>query len=340
MSARDEPERNEVVLDRRAQAVVPAVSIVVPAYKRPDLLRNAIRSLFEQEGSALAYEVIVVDSSPSDENVRAMTEIAAQAPCPFLVLRKRAEGPGPSRNLGVRYARAVVIGFMDSDCQATGGWIRAGTAAFSEGVGIVQGRTLPNPNQERRGVLQFWVSVEKESFLYETANIFYARACFEEAGGFVGDLAPHAETPIGGEDVDLAWRVKRHGWQTRFAHDAVVYHEIMPITVGNWLLNKRLFVFPGLLRRFPELRQFFFLRFFYDRAQAALLVALAGLALAWLSPLALIGLVPYATLRFSEPTNTLRGPLRFVRVLAYFVRDTLSMLVLLRGSIRYRAVLL
>lgn len=340
MSARDEPERHEVVLDRRAGSVVPRVSIVVPAYKRPGLLQKAVRSLLEQQGDPSAYEVIVVDSSPSDENVRAIAELGARAPCPFLLLRKQAEGPGPSRNLGVRYARAPVIGFMDSDCQATPGWIRAGQEAFSDGVGIVQGRTLPNPDQKRRGVLQFWVSIEKESFLYETANIFYTRESLEQTGGFRADLSPNAETPFGGEDVDLAWRVKRNGWQTRFVPDAVVHHEVRSISIGYWLVNKHLFVFPGLLRRFPELRPFFFLRFFYDRAQAALLVALAALALAWLTPLALVGVIPYVALRFSEPTGTLRGPLRFARVLAYFVRDGISLLVLLAGSIRYRAILL
>jgi glycosyltransferase involved in cell wall biosynthesis len=313
---------------------------VVPAYKRPELLLKAVRSLFGQEGDSSAYEVIVVDSSPSDETVTAVAEIAALAPCPFLLLRKRAEGPGPSRNLGARHARAALIAFMDSDCEATPGWTRAGKAAFAEGVGIVQGHTLPNPDQDRSGVLKFWVSVEQESFLYETANIFYARACFEEAGGFPADLSPHAETPMGGEDVDLAWRVKRRGWRTRFAPDAVVHHEIRPISIGYWLINKHLFVFPWLLRRFPELRQFFFLRYFYDRAQAALVAALTGFAFAWLSPLALLGAVPYAAIRFSEPTKTLRGPLRLVRVLAYFVRDGISLLVLVAGSIRYRTLLL
>jgi hypothetical protein len=228
---------------------------------------------------------------------------------------------------------------MDSDCQASREWLRAGIAAFEDAVGVVQGRTRPDP-AGAPGILTWYVSVEQEGFLYECANIFYRREAFERAGGFAPDLTPHAETPMGGEDVELAWRVKRAGWRSRFAPDAVVYHEVVRITPWRWLFNKRLFIWPRLKREVPELSRFLVAGCFYDRGQACFALGLAGVALSWRSPWALALWLPYAVLRASEPTRSLRGPLRLVRVLAYGARDAVSFAVLLAGSIRYRSLLL
>jgi len=315
------------------------VSVVVPAYKRTDLVQKAVRSLLDQDLDADAYEVIVVDSSPDDANARAIATLAPSAACSLSCLVKPPEGPGPSRNLGARQARGEFVAFMDSDCQASRGWLRAGLAAFENGVGLVQGCTRPD-RAGAPGILTWYVSVEQEGFIYESANIFYRKEALERAGGFRADLTPHAETPMGGEDVELAWRVKRAGWKSRFAPAAIVYHEVVSISPWRWLFSKRLFIWPRLKKEVPEIRQFLFAGCFYDRAQACFTLGLAGTALAWLSPLMLALWLPYAALRASEPTRSLRGPLRLVRVLVYGVRDAVSFLVLLAGSIRFRSLLL
>ena len=92
---------------------------------------------------------------------------------------------------------------------------------------------------------------------------------------------------------------------------------------------------------YPELRRFFFARYFYDKTQAWLVLALFALALAALiSPLALLLTLPYVISRTLEPSRTLRGPLRLLRVAIYLPRDLVAMCLLLAGSIRYRALLL
>jgi len=70
---------------------------------------------------------------------------------------------------------------------------------------------------------------------------------FARAGGFGVNLTPDAETPMGGEGVELARRVKRNGWTSHFAREALVYREVLPITPWRWLSSKRLFVFRSLL---------------------------------------------------------------------------------------------
>lgn len=314
-------------------------SVIIPAYRRPEMLRQAVRSVLAQDLDAHQFEVIVVDSSPDDTNRAIVAELQQEARCPLRYFSKTPEGPGPSRNLGAREARGRFLAFMDSDCEAAPQWLREGVAAFQDGVGLVQGRTIPPPNAVHN-VFSHSFRVEQESFLYETANIFYRREAFEEADGFLPDLNPRAERPMGGEDVDLAWRVKHAGWQSCFAADALVTHEVARISPGRWFIEKRLFICPRIVHKYPELRRFFFARYFFDKIQAWLVLALLGLALAALTPLALLLALPYAVTRASEPSQTLRGPMRLLRVPLYFPRDLASLGLLLAGSVRYRALLL
>jgi len=123
----------------------PIVSVVIPTYLRPDSVRAAVRSVLAQDLDPERYEVIVVDTSPDDANLRVVEELRVDARCALRLLRKDAEGPAASRNRGAADARGEILAFMDSDCQATPSWLRQGLAAFDEGIGLVQGRTLPDP---------------------------------------------------------------------------------------------------------------------------------------------------------------------------------------------------
>ena len=320
----------------------PLVSVIVPTYKRPDLVRKAIRSLLQQDLGMERYEIIVADSSPDDQVVAVLSELQASSACVLRCAHQtERQDAGPSRNRGARLARGAFFAFIDSDCEAAPGWLREGLAAFEDDVGLVQGRTLADPAARKDDGFTWYVVVEKEGGFYETCNMFYRRAVFEEAGGFISyGFDPGSTTTLGGEDVDLAWRVKRKGWKSRFAPEALVYHAVVPLPPLRWLLNKRLFILPSLVKNFPELRPRFFARYFYDRSQAAFVAALLGFFLGPFVPAGFVLCVPYGVLRASEPTRTLRGVLRPLRALVYLPRDAISFLLLLGGSLRYRSLLL
>lgn len=314
------------------------VTVVIPAYGRPDLLLLAVRSTLQQDLPPADYEVVVVDSTPDDSNLRALAPLVAEAGGRLTVLTKRAEGPGPSRNMGARHGSGAVIAFIDSDCQASPGWLRAGLAAFGPGVGLVQGRTIPDPAVPMRSLSRS-VRVEQETPVYETANMFYRRDAFEQGGGFPPDMSPDTLHPLGGEDTDLAWAVKRRGWASRFCAEALVEHAVLPITPLQWLINRQCFIFPRLVGRHPELRAFFYARYFYDDVQAYLVLGLAGCLLAlWQSPALLLWL-PYAGRRASDTTRA-GGPLRLLRPLLYLPRDLCALALLCAGSLRFRSLLL
>jgi glycosyltransferase involved in cell wall biosynthesis len=316
------------------------VSVVIPAYQRTELLSKAIVSLIGQDFDPAAYEIIVVDGSPDDANRKLVERLQESARCALRFYGKKPEGPGPSRNLGARNARGEFVAFMDSDCRADAQWLRRSLAAFEEGVGLVQGKTLPDPGG-RFGVFTHYPVVERESFIYECTNIVYRRTAFEQAGGFPADLNPVASHPMGGEDVELGWTVRRLGWRTKFADTSIVYHEVLPISVWRWLFVKQLFIWPYLAGRYPELRQFFVAGYLWDRTQALYLCALAGVLLAWAATPWALGLcVPYALHHASVRSKSFPGALRPLRLLPYLVRDTVWFLLLAAGSVRWRSVLL
>ena len=317
----------------------PTISIIIPCYRRAEMVLNGVRSALQQDFDPAAYEVIVVDSSPDESVIEALQPLRGEARCRFEILRKKPEGPGPSRNLGAARSLGTYLAFLDSDCQATPEWLRNLAGGFRPGTGIVQGRTVPMP-WKRQGIFSHTIRVEKEGFLYESANIAYLRQAFEQVGGFLADRNPHAITPLGGEDTDLAWRVRRKGWATAFASDALVYHEVLPMSWRDWIWIDRLEVFPALIAKYPELRPFFYFRYFYDRAQMLVLLALAGLVLSDYYFAFLFLVVPYVVFRASEPTRSLKGILRLGRPVVYLLRDLASLFLLVSGSVRSRALLL
>lgn len=315
------------------------VSVIIPAYRKPEMLSKAILSVLEQDMDPSHYEVIVVDSSPDDQNVKLVAKLQSEACCSLKCFTKKAEGPGPSRNLGAHHAQGKFLAFMDSDCQASPQWLRTGIAAFEEGVGLVQGKTIPE-SEVPQNILNHYIRVEQETFLYETANMFYRRNAFEQVGGFAPDLQPNALSPMGGEDTELAWKVKRNGWKSTFADNALVMHAVVRISLWQLFVFKRIYIFPRLLHDFPELRYFFFARYFYNKTHAWLILGLLGLALSPLTYFTFLLVLPYVIGRASEPTRMLKGPLRLLRVLIYLVRDVIALCLLLAGSIRFGALLL
>jgi hypothetical protein len=124
-----------------------------------------------------------------------------------------------------------------------------------------------------------------------------ARAVFEQLGGFESILQPSGGKELG-EDVWLGWRARRAGARTVFEPQALVHHAVLPRGPRGYVEERaRLYFFPELVRRIPELREeFLYRRWFLNRRTAALDLALIGAAaaLACRRPAPLLAAIPYA----------------------------------------------
>ena len=90
------------------------ISVVIPTYKRYDLLERAIKSVLNQTYKNI--EIIVVDDNPSTSLHRKETEeIMKKYPQIKYIKNKENLGGGPTRNVGIKNANSDLIAFLDDN---------------------------------------------------------------------------------------------------------------------------------------------------------------------------------------------------------------------------------
>lgn len=308
----------------------PVVSVAVVVKDRRELMARCLDGILSQDLEA-PFEVVVVDNGSSDGTADLVREVGATAPVPVRVVVDTGS-LGAIRNRAVREAAAPTVAFCDSDCVPRPSWLRHGLAAFTDGVGVVQGRTVPDPAVPMRR----WAVTQDLSGLtgrYEACNIFYRRdallgtAGFDEAVGFFG------------EDTAAGLELRRAGFDARPCDDAVVEHAVTHPGLG-WHLRRALGYanWNSLVRRYPELRELLWHRWFLRRDSAAFAAAACGVtataALRRPSPLLLA--LPYALLR--RPAGVSRSDL--VDTAGAVAFDAAVFTGLVRGTLRERTVVL
>ncbi len=314
------------------------VSVVVPARDAAATLPRTLACLAEQEG-APEFEVVVVDDGSRDE-----TAAVAQAAAPLVrLVQTTGVGSGEARNAGVRESRGELIAFTDADCFPTPGWLAALVACDAD---LVAGRVAPDPSVPL-GPFDRTLWVERETGLYETANLLIRRELFERIGGFERWLESSGRArgwtnPELAEDVWLGWRARRAGGRSAFAPDALVHHAVHARGAAGYVGERqRARYFPALAARVPELRdQFFFRRVFLSRRTAIFEAGALGVlgALATGSVVPLAAALPYGghLARRARPFRK-RAPLVAAAEVA---ADTVSVGSLLYGSVRERSLVL
>ncbi len=95
----------------------PRVSVVLPTYRRPDLLARAVRSV--QNQSLPEWELIVVDDNDPAAPARLATREVMQPllddPRVRYLEHERNRGGSAARNTGIEAARAPLVAFLDDD---------------------------------------------------------------------------------------------------------------------------------------------------------------------------------------------------------------------------------
>jgi glycosyltransferase involved in cell wall biosynthesis len=126
--------------------VPPDFSVIIPTYRRPRELAEAVGSVLGQSGATI--EIIVVDDSP-EGSAREVVEAIRDARVTFLKNTSPTGGiPSAVRNLGWPRAKGNFVHFLDDDDIVPDGHYRAVKDAFSAHpqVGMVFGRAEPFGN--------------------------------------------------------------------------------------------------------------------------------------------------------------------------------------------------
>jgi GT2 family glycosyltransferase len=323
---------------------LPFVTIVVPIYNRRVWVQEVLETLEKQTYPRERYEVIVVDNGSRDGSWEFVQEKVTTTSIQMRCYRNDdpVKVPAASRNFGIKKANGDLVGFTDSDCQADPNWIREMVSAFEDGVGIVEGRTIPVPSDPAPPLCRIKV-IDGSRSLFDTCNIMYRKAALLKVGGFARDFYENGYPRYYGEDLDLGYRVKESGYKVAFAPKAIIMHHSQPQTFLQWFKEPRLvYICPYIARKHPSARvELLFARYFLSPSTATFDLGLVatGLAAA-VHPLFLLLWLPFFVMKVREQGGGGGVISRVVRLGGGTLRSCVTFSVLAAASIRYRSFLL
>ncbi|WP_018948061.1 glycosyltransferase family 2 protein [Thioalkalivibrio sp. ALMg11] len=194
----------------------PRVSVVIPTYRRPELLRRSIRSVLEQTFSSL--EVVVVDDNgeghPEQKRTRKVLAEAFDDPRIRYIVNDGEGGGSGARNTGIHHATGCYIAFLDDDEDWEPDKLKKQVALLDSApsdVGVIDSGFLDHKADGRirtvRPKMQGWIL---ERLLRKTggrapklSTLLCRREVFDTAGAFDASLPAR-------QDYDLYIRIARH----------------------------------------------------------------------------------------------------------------------------------
>jgi mycofactocin system glycosyltransferase len=213
-----------------APQAAPVVTVIVPVRDRADLLKRCLTALGNE------HPIIVVDDASLEP--AAVAEVAAQHGAK-LIRRDINGGPGAARNTGLAVlamqgATSDLVAFVDSDCEASPGWIARLSGHFADPlVAVVAPRitgraatTAAGRYTEANGALDLGgrpgrvMPRSAISYVPTAAALARREALLEVAQ----DRCVFDESMRVGEDVDLIWRLHEAGWRVRYDPSVQVAH--------------------------------------------------------------------------------------------------------------------
>ncbi|AKJ30602.1 glycosyltransferase family 2 protein [Caldimonas brevitalea] len=316
------------------------VSVVVPTYKRPQLLLRCLDALVDQRFEPSAYEIVVVDDGQCDETEAVVAQVAEQtrgSPEVRYLRPDGTRGPAAARNRGWRAAAAPIIAFTDDDTIPDRDWLRYGVLAMSMDRVAVWGRVVvPTPDvptdheKNTRGL-------EEAEFV--TANCFVRRDALDAIGGF-DERFKRAWR----EDADLYFSLLQRFGTVDPVPAAMVVHPVRPAPWGVSLGQQANMFFDALLykkhprhyreliRRLPPVRYYLIV----VCALGALITGLGGSpGLATLLALVALGLI--GNFAWQRLRDTSHEPRHVAEMVVTSVAiPFLSVFWRLAGAVRFR----
>ena len=206
-------------------------SIVTPTWNRSELVDALLRSLFEerQRYAQGETEVLIVDSSTGAEResiISSCEKYDAQYIEGDDSVRKK-------RNKGIRLAQYDHILFIDSDVTVEKGILDEYVEAYKNPYHVKLGGVLGYT--EFTGEKTFWWKMLERTSLVNSFsfarnypfhswtignNVSFKKSVLEEIGMFEENFP----FKLGGDDLDMTYRVTKAGYMISSAPNAVTYH--------------------------------------------------------------------------------------------------------------------
>lgn len=223
----------------------PSISVVVPTFQRPLLLKRCLEGLRAQEMGTSEFEVVVVDDGSGPPTAQVLKETAADWPNLRWESFPSNRGPAAARNRAIALASGEWLLFMDDDIIATPELVRTHLDLHQDGdpwLGVL-GRVKWHPDLRVTRFMRWLDSVDLqfafESDLVEgpvqsphnhfyTCNLSLSRRAVLEVGGF-NETFPYPAH----EDTELAMRLCGRGFRLDYRPSALAWNS-RPISLSDF----------------------------------------------------------------------------------------------------------
>jgi GT2 family glycosyltransferase len=217
----------------------PTLSVVIPTHGRAGLLARVVQHLERQR--EVAFELIVAMDAQATK-VDAIYKAVVGSDLDARVLAARLPGASAARNVGWRAARAPIILFIGDDTLPERRLLAEHMAWHDrhpeENVSVLgrirwadEIRVTPFMRWLDRGIQFDYSRIDEVDVgwgRFYTANSSIKRSLLERVGGFDEEHLPFLY-----EDLDLAYRLRPHGFKLLYNRAASVQH-VHPVTVEEW----------------------------------------------------------------------------------------------------------
>ena len=210
----------------------PAISVVVPTFRRPEWLGEALQTLAAQ--SFDDYDVWVVDNNSGDETAEVVAGWASRSDVPIHYLCQTTPGDAPTRNAGIEASSGRFVAFFDDDQFAPAEWLASlHAAAEATGADIVGGPVrldLTDDESQRLGricrEMLREIDFSKVRCEYRgkqlpgTGNALVRRELLERLGRFDESFTS------GGSDSDFFLRARESGASLWYDPASAIVHRV------------------------------------------------------------------------------------------------------------------
>jgi len=194
-----------------------------------DTIIMTIESVMAQDYPHKLMEVIFVDDGSEDNTLSIIKEYASKIDMKVKIFHHEWKGLGYSRNVVVQNASGKYIVWVDGDIVLSKDYVRKQVEYMEKhpNVGITQGKCwlflfknetlipfLEQVSFLAYDIINYGKASEK---LPGTAGSTYRYEALIDVGGFDDSIKG------AGEDMDVAYRIRKKGWQIHLATDGVFY---------------------------------------------------------------------------------------------------------------------
>lgn len=232
--------------------MAPKVSIVIPTYKRPELLNKCVNSLISQNFSKDEYEIIIVTDGPDEPTKQIINSVAKKIAFPnlYCISLSSKKGPAAARNAGWKTAIGQLILFTDDDCIADPEWVSNFYEAYESNNAsllALSGKIIvPRPAKPT----DFELNTSRlETADFVTANCACTKLALEKMNGF-----DEAFTMAWREDSDLQFKLLKEKIPILKIKKAIIIHPARKAPWGISIREQKKSMFDALLfKRHPHL---------------------------------------------------------------------------------------